>query len=137
MLMNKQSYTQLNTGNKAGFVRCLCVLMLFVVSHATLANVNKVININVLDMDIAEVMAMLAAKEQVNILVNNGVEGKISLNLYNVKVKDIIKAAKIYASVDKAGIFYAMGIDPTAQVSGPDDLAFRLIEAEPIYQLWS
>ena len=124
MMMNRQSYIQLNTGfktglNKAGLVRCLCVLMLFVVSHAALANVNKVINIHVLDMDIAEVMAMLAAKEQVNILVNNGVEGKISLNLYNVKVKDIIKAAA------RAGGYAAELIGNTFHIVKPEDVGSR------------
>ena len=119
-MMNNQSYTQLNTRlNMAGFVRCLCVLMLLAVSPAALANVDKVININVLDMDIAEVMAMLSAKEQVNILVNNGVEGKISLNLYDVKVKDVIEAAA------RAGGYAAELISGTFHIVKPDDVGKR------------
>ena len=77
-MMNKQFH-------KPGFIRLLCALVLLMATRLVAADVNKVISINVLDMDIAEVMAMLAAKEQVNILVNNGVEGEISLNLYDVK----------------------------------------------------
>jgi len=114
--MNKQSYTGLK---KAAFIRCLCMLMLFISSHIVHADVNKVININVLDMDIAEVMAMLAAKEQVNILVNNGVEGKISLNLYDVKVKDIIKAAA------RAGGYAAELIGNTFHIVKPEDVGTR------------
>ena len=122
--MNKQSYIQLYTGlntrlKPAGFARWLCMLMLFMVSQVTFADINKVININVLDMDIAEVMAMLSAKEQVNILVNNGVEGKISLNLYDFKVKDIIKAAA------RAGGYAAELIDNTFYIVKPDEVGKR------------
>ena len=77
------------------------------------------ININVLDMDVAEVMAMLSTKEQVNILVNNGVSGNISLNLYDVKVKDVIKAAA------RAGGFAAELIDGTYHIVKPDDVGSR------------
>ena len=83
------------------------------------ADVNKVISINVLDMDIAEVMAMLATKEQVNILVNNGVEGKISLNLYDVTVKQAIKAAA------RAGGYAAEIIGNTFYIVKPDEVGSR------------
>ncbi len=116
MMMIKQAYTRLSA---ADFVRYLCMLMLFVVSHNAFADINKVININVLDMDVAEVMAMLSAKEKVNILVNNGVEGKISLNLYDVKVKDIIKAAA------RAGGYAAELIDDTFHIVKPEDVGTR------------
>ncbi|MEK6235492.1 MAG: DUF1501 domain-containing protein [Planctomycetales bacterium] len=43
----------------------------------------------------------------------------------------------IHAARVAATIYYALGIDPNAQVSGPGDLSFRLIEAEPMYDLWS
>jgi type II secretory pathway component GspD/PulD (secretin) len=115
-MMIKQTYIRLLA---ADFVRYLCMLMLFVVSHNAFADINKAININVLDMDVAEVMAMLSAKEKVNILVNNGVEGKVSLNLYNVKVKDIIKAAA------RAGGYAAELIDGTFHIVKPEDVGTR------------
>ena len=118
--MNKQFYTLVYTGlNTAGFARWLCMLMMLMVSPLTFADINKVIDINVLDMDIAEVMAMLSAKEQVNILVNNGVEGKISLNLYDFTVKDIIKAAA------RAGGYAAELIDNTFYIVKPDEVGKR------------
>jgi type II secretory pathway component GspD/PulD (secretin) len=99
--------------------RFLLVLMLLVVSQACSAGINKMININVLDMEISEVMAMLAEKEQVNILVNNGVEGKISLNLYDVKVKEVIEAAS------RAGGYAAEWIDNTFYIVKPDEVGSR------------
>ena len=97
----------------------LCALMLLVATNLVVADVNKVISINVLDMDISEVMAMLAVKEQVNILVNNGVEGEISLNLYDVKVKDVIRAAA------RAGGYAAELIGNTFYIVKPDDVGSR------------
>ena len=88
-------------------------------ANVVVADVNKVISINVLDMDISEVMAMLAVKEQVNILVNNGVEGEISLNLYDVKVKDVIRAAA------RAGGYAAELIGNTFYIVKPDDVGSR------------
>lgn len=103
----------------SGAARLLCVLMLLMASRLVAADINKVISINVLDMDIAEVMAMLAAKEQVNILVNNGVEGDISLNLYDVTVKDVIVAAA------RAGGYAAELMGNTYYIVKPDDVGSR------------
>ena len=115
-MMSKCNY---KNSSAAGLVRCLCMLMLFISSHGAHADVNKVIDINVLDVDIAEVMAMLSAKEKVNILVNNGVEGKISLNLYDIKVKDVIKAAA------RAGGYAAELIGNTFHIVKPEDVGSR------------
>ena len=92
---------------------------MLLLSTPVAADVNKVVSINVLDMDIAEVMAMLATKEQVNILVNNGVEGKISLNLYDVTVKQAIKAAA------RAGGYAAEIIGNTFYIVKPDEVGSR------------
>ncbi len=110
-MMNKQI-------NKSVFIRCMLALLLLHV-QATYAGINNVININVLDMDIAEVMAMLAAKEKVNILVDKGIEGDISLNLHNVKVKDVIKSAA------RAGGYAAEMIDGTFHIVKPEDIGSR------------
>jgi type II secretory pathway component GspD/PulD (secretin) len=97
----------------------LCALVLLMGMPVATADVNKVISINVLDMDIAEVMAMLATKEQVNILVNNGVEGEISLNLYDVTIKQAIKAAA------RAGGYAAEIIGNTFYIVKPDEVGSR------------
>lgn len=94
-------------------------MLLLLSTTPAFADANKVININVLDMDIAEVMAMLSNKEQVNILVNNGVSGRISLNLYDVKVKDVIKAAA------RAGGYAAELIGNTYHIVNPEDVGSR------------
>lgn len=118
--MNKPFRTCASTRlNKAVVIRCMSALMLFFITQASYAGVNKVININVLDMDIAEVMAMLSAKEKVNILVNKDVEGDISLNLYNVKVKDVIKAAA------RSGGYAAELIGNTFYIVKPEDVGSR------------
>lgn len=101
------------------FIRCVSVLMFFIVTQSSYADINKTININVLDMEISELMAMLAEKERVNILVNNGVEGKISLNLYDVKVKEVIKAAA------RAGGFATELVGNTFYIVKPDDVGSR------------
>ena len=94
-------------------------VLLLMVEGIAVADINKVVSINVLDMDIAEVMAMLATKEQVNILVNNGVEGDISLNLYDVTVKQAIEAAA------RAGGYAAEKIGNTFYIVKPDDVGSR------------
>ncbi|MGB5454545.1 MAG: secretin N-terminal domain-containing protein [Gammaproteobacteria bacterium] len=111
-MMNKHAH-------KTGRVRSICALSLLMLIPVAVADINKVISINVLDMDIAEVMAMLATKEQVNILVNNGVEGEISLNLYDVTVKDAIQAAA------RAGGYAAERMGDTFYIDKPDDVGSR------------
>lgn len=100
-------------------IRGVSILGLFLLAQVASAGIDKVININVLDMDITEVMAMLSAKEQVNILVNKGVEGKISLNLYDVKVSDVIRSAA------RAGGFAAELIGNTFYIVRPDEVGSR------------
>jgi len=95
------------------------MLVLLVFTQTSYADINKKIDINVLDMDISEVMAMLAEKERINILVNNGVEGKISLNLFDVKIKNVIKAAA------RAGGFAAEWINNTFYIVKPSDVGSR------------
>ena len=105
--------------HKTGIVWTLCACILLLSARAAAADLDKVISINVLDMDIAEVMAMLAAKEQVNILVNSGVEGDISLNLYDVTVRQVIEAAA------RAGGYAAELVGNTFYIVKPDEVGSR------------
>ena len=52
------------------------------------------------DVDIAEAMEMLSKKERVNILLSQGVSGKVSVNLYNVGLKEAITAISNAAGYD-------------------------------------
>lgn len=92
---------------------------MILVTQATSAGLNKVISINVLDMEISELMAMLSAKEKINILVNNGIKGTISLNLHDVTVTNVIKAAA------RAGGYAAERIGNTYYIVNPNDVGSR------------
>ena len=48
------------------------------------------ISITVKHMDIAELYEMLSRQNKVNILLSDGVEGEVSVNLYNVSIKEAI-----------------------------------------------
>ena len=50
------------------------------------------ISITVKHMDLAEIYEMLSRQNKVNILLSDGVEGEVSVNLYNVSVKEAIYA---------------------------------------------
>ena len=50
------------------------------------------VTLSVRDTEISEVMEMLSLKEKVNILLSEGVAGRISVNLYEVKLDEAIKA---------------------------------------------
>ena len=101
------------------FIRCMKVLILFMVTQSVQADVNKVIDINVINTEIAEVMSMLSTKGRVNILVNKGIKGAVSINLYNMSVKNIIE------TVARAGGFAVEQIDDTFYIVKPEDVGSR------------
>ncbi len=72
------------------------------------------ISLNLRAVDIAEVMEMLSRKQRVNILLADGVEGMVSLNLYDVEVNEAIKsiaAAAGYAVEDRNGTYFVVKHD--------------------------
>jgi type II secretory pathway component GspD/PulD (secretin) len=72
------------------------------------------ISLNLRSVDIAEVMEMLSRKQRVNILLADGVEGIVSLNLYDVEVNEAIKsiaAAAGYAVEDRNGTHFVVKHD--------------------------
>ena len=109
----------IDSNTKSGLFSGICGLLMLLFTQFSSADINKVISINVLDMEISELMAMLSAKEQVNILVNNGVTGEISLNLHNVSIKDVIEAAA------RAGGYAAELIGNTYYIVKPDEVGSR------------
>lgn len=109
----------INKLNQLIYIRLLCMLVLSFSAQTSHAGINKVIDINVIDTDIAEVMAMLSAKEKINIIVNSGVQGEISINLYDVRVKDVIAAAA------RAGGYAAEYVNGTFYIMKPQDVGGR------------
>lgn len=102
-----------------GLTQLAGVLLLLLSAQMAYADINKRISINVLDMEISELMAMLSAKEQVNILVNNGVTGEISLNLHNVSIRNVIESAA------RAAGYAAEQIGNTYYIVKPDEVGSR------------
>ena len=95
--MNKQS--------SLNFQRILAGLAIAVLiqlcsSTAVLAAVKNDISLTLRNVDIAEVMEMLSKKERVNILLAQGVRGKVSVNLYDVGLKEAIHTIANAAGFD-------------------------------------
>ena len=64
-------------------------LICAIFSHTVVASVDK-ISLTFHEVEIAEAMEMLAVKERVNIVLAKGVQGTISVNLYNVSLRHAI-----------------------------------------------
>lgn len=66
-----------------------------------LENINNpgLISISFKETDIAEIYEMLSRQNNINIMLASGVEGEVSVNLYNISVKDAI-----YAVASAAGL---------------------------------
>jgi type II secretory pathway component GspD/PulD (secretin) len=72
------------------------------------------ITLNLREVDIAEVMEMLSRKQRINILLADGVEGTVSLNLYDVEVNEAIRsiaAAAGYAVEYRNGTHFVVKHD--------------------------
>ncbi len=72
------------------------------------------ITLNLRAVDIAEVMEMLSRKQRINILLADGVEGTVSLNLYDVEVNEAIRsiaAAAGYAVEYRNGTHFVVKHD--------------------------
>jgi type II secretory pathway component GspD/PulD (secretin) len=78
------------------------------------------VSLTVREVDIAEVMEMLSRKQRVNILLSDGVEGTVSLNLYEVEVTQAIKsiaAAAGYAVEYHNGTYFVVKHDEMGKYS--------------------
>lgn len=74
---------------KRGYCHALACLLLALYAQITFADT---ISLSLRENEIAEAMDMLAKKERINILLGPGVEGEVSLNLYNMNVVDAMHA---------------------------------------------
>ena len=78
-------------------LQCMFIMLLFqaVIPVSAFARTEpqpKLISITVKRADISELFEMLSRQHNVNILLGNGVQGEVSLNLYNISVDDAIHA---------------------------------------------
>lgn len=72
------------------------------------------ITVNFQNVGIDKVMAMLSEQQQVNIVLTEGVDEKVSINLYNMALPDVIQAisrAAGYAVEKQNGIYYIVERD--------------------------
>ena len=105
-------------------VRLVAVVLLLLgsVLQATAFAVDKPkVTLSVQDSEISEVMNMLSQKERLNILLATGVEGKVSLNLYDVELDDAIR------SVARAGGYAVEMRANTYFIIKPEDAGIRAI----------
>ena len=77
------------------------------------------VTLSVQDTDIAEVMNMLSQKERLNILLATGVEGEVSLSLYDVEIDEAIR------SVARAGGYAVETRGRTYFIIKPEDAGVR------------
>lgn len=71
-------------------------------------SLSKTVTISVRHADLAEVFEMMSKHGRVNILLANGVQGQVSINLYEINLHEAIKAVAIAAgyAVEKSGNTY-------------------------------
>ena len=74
------------------------ILLLCLLSLSPQANPNKV-SITIQDISVREVMEMLAVQRRLNIFVADGIDSRVSVNLYDMSVEDAIQAI-----ADSAGL---------------------------------
>lgn len=79
-----------NNRKTAAFIPALALLLLLLCSSVHAAK--QKITLTLQDIEIAEVMNMLSQQQQVNIVLTEGVQGKVSVNLYNMELLDVIHA---------------------------------------------
>jgi type II secretory pathway component GspD/PulD (secretin) len=92
------------------FAVLLGCMALMPISSGYAADTNRV-SMSLIDVDIAEALAMLAKQRRLNILLSDDVEGSLSLNLYDVPVADAVQAiasAAGYAVERRGGAYFVL-----------------------------
>lgn len=105
-----------------GLLVAVVLLLLGIVLQATAFAADKhKVTLSVQDTEISEVMNMLSQKERLNILLATGVEGNVSLNLYDVELDEAIR------SVARAGGYAVEMHGSTYFIIRPEDAGVRAI----------
>jgi protein transport protein HofQ len=103
-----------------GLLVAVVLLLLGIVLQATAFAADKhKVTLSVQDTEISEVMNMLSQKERLNILLATGVEGNVSLNLYDVELDEAIR------SVARAGGYAVEMHGSTYFIIRPEDAGVR------------
>ncbi len=78
------------------------------ISKSRAEHLAKTVSISVRHADLAEVFEMISKHGRVNILLANGVQGEVSINLYEIDLHEAIRAVAIAAgfAVEKSGNTY-------------------------------
>ncbi|MDJ0806941.1 MAG: secretin N-terminal domain-containing protein [Gammaproteobacteria bacterium] len=96
----------------AGLRRCLVLLLIIFVTP--LQAEDKRVSISLEDVEIQKVMRMLSKQQRLNIFVGEGVEGRVSINLYDMEVVHAIKSisdAAGYAVEERNGSYFIVERD--------------------------
>jgi len=112
--------TRRNKLAPAGRLTAVVLLLLVCLLQATALAVDKQgVTLSVQDTEISEVMNMLSQKERLNVLLATGVEGNVSLNLYDVDLDEAIR------SVARAGGYAVEMRGSTYFIIKPEDAGAR------------
>ena len=127
--MNKS--TQIKIMHPLFNIILLCILSLLFI-NANAQN-SKKISLTFHDVEISEVMEMLSIKEHVNIILAKDVEGKISVNLYNVTLRQAILSiadAAGYAVEYRNGSYFVLRRDESGKYAQSGLTELRALKVE-------
>ncbi|MDH3609363.1 MAG: hypothetical protein OEQ24_09000 [Gammaproteobacteria bacterium] len=127
--MNKS--TQIKIMHSLFNIILLCILSLLFI-NANAQN-SKKISLTFHDVEISEVMEMLSIKEHVNIILAKDVEGKISVNLYNVTLRQAILSiadAAGYAVEYRNGSYFVLRRDDSGKYAQSGLTEIRALKVE-------
>jgi len=127
--MNKS--TQIKIMHTLFNIILLCILS-FLFTNANAQN-SKKISLTFHDVEITEVMEMLSIKEHVNIILAKDVEGTISVNLYNVTLRQAILTiadAAGYAVEYRNGSYFVLRRDESGKYAQSGLTEVRALKVE-------
>jgi type II secretory pathway component GspD/PulD (secretin) len=125
------------------YARGICLLAAWLSSHAVTAapddaisyqrNAGSRISLFVREAPIAQVFEMLARKEQVNVLLGRSVEGNVSVNLFDVKPEQAIRAiaeAAGFVAERRSGTWLVIQRDEAGKDASNSNTAVRSFKVE-------
>jgi type II secretory pathway component GspD/PulD (secretin) len=109
----------------------LCMIIAF--CPKAWAEGGKTLSLNLRDVDINEVMEMLSRNERVNILLAKGVDGEVSVNLYDVSVEQAIRSiasAAGYAVEYRDGSYFVLKREDSGKYADSGLTELRTLKVE-------
>ncbi|MCP4407753.1 MAG: type II secretion system protein GspD [Gammaproteobacteria bacterium] len=105
----------------------------FFLGQTGFAEGHKELSLSLQNVDITEVMEMLSRNERVNILLTKGVEGEVSVNLYDVTVDQAIRSiadAAGYAVEFRAGSYFVLKREDSGKYATSGITELRTLKVE-------